>query len=256
MTGVGRMLIDVGGYRMHIACAGEGAPLVVLESGAQGTADTWASVQPEVARFARVCAFDRPGVGRSEARPGPRIAVDTLGEAPTGTVGLLADELHALLGAADGDDPVVLVGHSFAGFTARAYAHRYAGRVAGLVLVDAPHESFFAPFFELLTEEQRRLERRWLPSERVLDDVRTFGPLGDLPLAVVTGGTRGRMPADRPSERIWALWCETQERLARLSSRSAHTSAVDSGHDVPREAPGVVVDAVRWVVGRRAPTWR
>jgi hypothetical protein len=53
--------IDVGGYRLHLWCMGAGAPTVILESGLGGTSAGWGFVQPEVARFTRVCSYDRAG---------------------------------------------------------------------------------------------------------------------------------------------------------------------------------------------------
>ncbi|MEE8608395.1 MAG: alpha/beta hydrolase, partial [Nitrospiraceae bacterium] len=50
----GRM-VDVGGYRLHLYCTGEGNPTVVLDSGLPGTSLSWRWVQPEVASFTRVC---------------------------------------------------------------------------------------------------------------------------------------------------------------------------------------------------------
>ena len=47
-------LVDVDGRNMHIDCAGEGAPTVVLESGLGDTYTSWRKVQPQIAKFTRV----------------------------------------------------------------------------------------------------------------------------------------------------------------------------------------------------------
>ena len=78
-------LVDVGGYRLHLYCTGEGGPTVVLEAVSGGLAIDWAWVQPEVARATRVCAYDRAGRGWSDPGPAPRDARQ------------LARELHTLL---------------------------------------------------------------------------------------------------------------------------------------------------------------
>jgi len=78
-------LVDVGGYRLHFNCVGEGSPTVILESGLPGAVPVWGWVQPEVARLTRVCAYDRAGDGWSELGPEPRDATR------------IADELHTLL---------------------------------------------------------------------------------------------------------------------------------------------------------------
>src|SRR5688572_32599013 len=67
-------LIDVGGHRLHIWCTGTGSPAVILETGLGGSAVGWGFVQPEVARFTRVCSYDRAGLGYSDPGPTPRTA--------------------------------------------------------------------------------------------------------------------------------------------------------------------------------------
>jgi hypothetical protein len=61
-------MVDVGGFRMHIDCQGDPAagPAVVMDSGNGEPAMAWASVLPGVAQFARACAFDRPGLERTQ----------------------------------------------------------------------------------------------------------------------------------------------------------------------------------------------
>jgi len=117
-------LVDVGGYRLHIHCTGEGSPTVVIESGWGDMSATWGWVQPEVAKTTRVCTYDRAGMGWSESSPHPRTARE------------YAKELHTLLEKANVPGPYVLVGHSMGGFTVIVYAHDYTADVSGLVLVD------------------------------------------------------------------------------------------------------------------------
>ncbi len=124
-------MVDVGGYRLHIHCQGEsrpGTPTVVLEAPNGEAGLVWAAVQPEVAKFTRVCAYDRAGLGWSERSPKPR------------TIANITDELAALLAGAGVKPPYVLVGNSIGGLYARAYAHRHPDQVTGMVLVDATHE--------------------------------------------------------------------------------------------------------------------
>ena len=118
-------MVDVGGYRLHINCTGEGSPTVVIESGWGDSSAGWAWVQPEVAKTTRVCTYDRAGMGWSESSPEPRTARE------------YAKELHTLLANANEPGPYVLVGHSMGGFTILVYAHNYPDEVSGLVLVDS-----------------------------------------------------------------------------------------------------------------------
>src|SRR5690348_3287094 len=67
--------VNVSGHRMYYECTGSGRPTVVLDAGSPDTSSTWRWVQPQIARFTTVCAYDRAGLGRSAvASPGHRTA--------------------------------------------------------------------------------------------------------------------------------------------------------------------------------------
>ncbi len=55
------ILVDVGGYRLHIHSTGTSGPTVVLDAGLSGTSLGWALVQQQASKFARVCSYDRAG---------------------------------------------------------------------------------------------------------------------------------------------------------------------------------------------------
>lgn len=122
-------LVDVGGHHLHLHCVGQGSPTVVLDAGLGAFSLDWGAVQPEIAATTRVCAYDRAGLGWSEPGPRPRSPQQ------------FADELHTLLTNAGIQGPYVLVTHSISGKTARLFASQHPNQVAGMVLVDARHES-------------------------------------------------------------------------------------------------------------------
>ena len=121
-------LIDVGGHRLHAACRGTGSPLVLLESGIAASSLSWTVVQPRIASFTRVCAYDRAGLAWSETASTPR------------TFDRIVTELSRVLARVAPEDEYVLVGHSFGSHVICAYAARHPTRVRGLVLVDPPIE--------------------------------------------------------------------------------------------------------------------
>ena len=128
-------LVDIGGYQLHVNCTGTGSPTVILDAGLGGTSLDWSKVQPAVARFTRVCSYDRAGYGWSETAPNtPRTSQQ------------IVTELHSLLTHAKINGPYVLVGHSIGGLNMRLYAYRYPAEVVGMVLLDATSERQFAPF--------------------------------------------------------------------------------------------------------------
>ena len=120
--------VQAGSIRLNIDCSGRGSPTVILESGSGGPSVDWLMVQAEVAKFARVCSYDRAGYGWSDSGPEPRSSLQ------------IARELKQLLQAADEKGPYVLVGHSMGGYDIRVYTGQYPNDVAGMVLVDASHE--------------------------------------------------------------------------------------------------------------------
>jgi pimeloyl-ACP methyl ester carboxylesterase len=118
-------LIDVGGHRLHLSCAGSGSPTVVLEPGAGGVSSDLGWITPAVARDTRVCVYDRAGRGWSEPADTPQDAAQ------------IATDLHTLLHRGHVPGPYVLAGHSFGGLYTLTFAARYPDEVAGMVLVDS-----------------------------------------------------------------------------------------------------------------------
>jgi pimeloyl-ACP methyl ester carboxylesterase len=128
-------LIDVGGYRLHLMVAGQDhtGPTVVLDAGLGIPAVYLSRLQAEIAPFARVVTYDRPGNGWSDDAPAgqPRDALNT------------AHALHSALINANIPGPYVVVGHSMGGLNVLAFAHEYASETAGVVLVDSSHPEQF-----------------------------------------------------------------------------------------------------------------
>jgi pimeloyl-ACP methyl ester carboxylesterase len=145
-------LVDVGGYRLHLYCVGQGSPTAVLISGVGSDTHTWALVQKPAANVTRVCTYDRAGMGWSDAAPVPRDSR------------YAAARLRALLRNARIAPPYVLVGHSLGALHARIYASDYPQDVAGLVLVDGA-----VPQQWLGTNEQERAREQAMSRQYCAD---------------------------------------------------------------------------------------
>ena len=101
--------VQAGKLRLNLDCSGSGSPTVILDSGMGVPAVGWAMVQPEVAKFARVCSCDRAGYGWSEVGPKPRTSLQ------------IAKDFRTLLVASGEKSAYVLVGHSFGGHNIRVF---------------------------------------------------------------------------------------------------------------------------------------
>ena len=120
-------LLDVGGYRLHLYTVGEGNLTIILDHSLGGIEGYF--LVEKLAKFGRVCIYDRAGYGWSEHSPHPR------------TTSQIVEELDTLLTQAEIKPPYILVGNSFGSYNVRLYAHRFPEKVMGMVLTDGLHET-------------------------------------------------------------------------------------------------------------------
>ena len=272
-----RGLVDIGdGRKMYLKCSGKGSPTVVLVGGLRASADDWSisdkskpAVFPEVSQFTRVCACDRPGtpVGEKPSRSDPV-------PQPTTPKDAVAD-LHALLSAAGEAGPYVLVGHSYGGLIVRLYASAYPKEVSGLVLIDALSEGLQ----DAETPEQWAIQRKLIQNDdpenltlypaleridvdRSFNQTRAAPPLRSIPLVVLSADrpwgpqvpsmiAAGKLTPDTPPDFGYvtdAAQKKAQERLAKLVPNEKHVTKTNSGHEIHKEQPQLVINAIREVV--------
>ncbi len=255
-------MVDIGGRRLHLNCTGAGSPVVII-AGA-GFSFDWARVQPEIARFTKVCTYDPSGTSWSDPGPTPSCASRS-------------EELHQLLAKASINGPFILVGLSVGALVARTYAAEYPKEVRGVVFVD---HAFLDPGgaepkatpppnaqpgdadqhvltledlsdFSSLPARSQSLHR-WAtgrhPQNLGLAEARECvarlatltkdeaAPLGATPLAVISTGNH--------TDGYSAL----QGQLLNLSHDSRQFIAGHSFHAVQIDQPEVVTEAVRAVV--------
>jgi pimeloyl-ACP methyl ester carboxylesterase len=276
-------LVDIGGYRLHLHCAGRGSPTVVIDGGAGTWSIHYSHVQAALSGEMRVCTYDRAGLGWSDEGPAPR------------TSGRMAEELHRLLQAAGVRPPLLLVGHSLGGYNVRVYQHGYPEEVAGLVLVEAAHEDQWerlppewaagvrAQVGLLRSRAEAARAGRIAPSDVTPGAFTKYAPewrgahvaaqllpkmhlgvaaehegafesatqvprgtLGHLPLVVLTA--RRSFDAFAGSgldiEPANRIWLELQHELAHLSSNVVRLWS-DSTHALHGSDPGAIVEAIR-----------
>ena len=265
-------LVDVGGHRLHLQCAGSGTPTVLLESGLGETGAYWGWISTAVARDTRVCVYDRAGRGWSDPVSVPQDGVAA------------AADLHTLLDRAHVSGPFVLVGHSSGAQYVRIFAGRYPEQVAGMVLLDGqPAEAFDLPSYPAfyrafhrifavlptlarlgvgrvvvhadlaLPVPAREMQRVQHASPRLYRSLRdefdelptslaqagSFQSLGDRPLIVVTAAQDAQVG-----------WLSLQERMTTLSTNSSQrvVSYTHNALVTDRTAAQASIHAIRDVV--------
>ena len=265
-------LVDIGGGRkMYMKCRGTGSPTVVLVSGLGNAAGIWSvtadpknerPVFAEVARFTRVCAYDRPGTTRTDDKLSPSTPVAQ----PTSAKAAAAD-LDALLGASGEPAPYVLAGHSFGGPIIRLYASAHPAEVSGLVLVDALSEDLsngLTPkqeaLFEKINTPPLGTRAESLDESATFQQLRESPPAPPVPTVVLTADrpqltkealAEGQFPDGVNQEfadDLWAAQLAAQEKLAGKFPEAAHITDTNSDHYIQVENPRLVSDSIRWVV--------
>jgi pimeloyl-ACP methyl ester carboxylesterase len=219
------------------------AALVLLPPLDQGC-DHFDGVLAALPEHGTVVRAERPRPAASAARPGwapVRTLVDDL------------SDLEDLLLGQPGD--VLLLGASYGGLLARAFAGRHRDVVRGVVLVDAVHEDVYARMREIVGDEADTViaNAEGLDLVRAVDQARTLlrghDDLGDTPVvALARDGLRPDEHAVHPRVAdLDRVWREQQELLATCSTRCRLDVVPGAGHLICSERPDVVAAAVREV---------
>lgn len=202
------------------------------------------AVFPSVARFTRVCAYDRPntradGADRSTPRTQPH------------TVDLDVSDLHALMAAAHAPGPYVLVTHSYSGFIAELYARTYPKQIRGRVLVD-PGTSFIAkaviPATLATWDAGQKATSPQVPEGvEAIDAITRINAAPAMPKVPVTvlradkAWRTDLLPpeATQGDNTTFGQWLASQDLLAAALG-AKHVTATKSGHNVALESNGEI----------------
>ena len=254
-------MFNVGSYRLYMACEGAqinsaNVPTVLLATGfGRGSDDLWARVTPGVAKFARVCRYDRANIGKSDRANG------------TMTTARIVTDLEKLLEVANVRGPLVMAGQGFGSFTVRAFAAKHPARVAGAILIEPQPEAFGFKTLDVIPaipegEENARELRPDFLVTRIADvnyaesaeQVAKSGNLGALPLAVLVRGkpsSANDSKTDNYPDGMNAALEKSQRALqaglAKLSSKGKAVTVKTAG-PILETAPEAVVAAIRDVL--------
>lgn len=230
-------------HRIAFYVAGDtAAPTVVLEPGGASHL-AWGDLPSEIAQFARVVTYDRPGYGLSESCSRPRSA------------SVIAGELYDALAALGIRPPFVLGGWSLGGSFVRVFGAMYPHAVGGLVLMDPAPEDFYDRaareqpdvWLPMLEQQNLRVASRseghraeWAAWDATMAEARASD--GGLKAPVIL------MTATRAEDSLQPIWIDEHTKWARRMPNVRHVVVEGSGHAIYRDTPAAVLRAIQDVL--------
>ena len=270
-------MVRVGERNVHVHCTGTGDSTVLLVSGIPRFSFHYSLVQSQVAKFARVCAYDKGGEAWSDPLP-------------SFTAEEMLRELDGVIQQVARKKPVILVGHSFGGILIRAYYRMRPEQVRGLVLVDTPHPDMIRMPVNGVSKKMYDLTEADMEAVAELGRKRNMQTPHELKIRPPFD----RLPATVQESHVWAMeksmeasrgidplvilkvqsdfakrikdqrleiptivitraksadesdpWVDSQEELAETAANGKLVRAVGSGHDIQLEQPQLIVEGIR-----------
>lgn len=235
-------LVEVDGHDIYARCAGDGQPTVVYFTGwAPDLSKRGVAIAPGIESALgadiRVCSYERRNTGRSESVTGTQSPEDVVAD------------VDGVLSALGEEGPFLLLGASFGGLVASAYAVAYPEQVAGVVLLDA------STGVEYDLDEKNGFQGMCLASNREADANESLEKLDNCALAKWIHDRRDLEPdvpllylaAQDASDRDGGVGDET--RIAWVESWSPGTwREVSAPHWMDEADPRLVAEAVREVI--------
>ena len=216
----------------------------------------WQEIAAKVAPLARICLYDRAGLGGSDPAPeATRTSADA------------AADLHKALQVAGLKPPFVIVGHSIGGLNAQVSAGRYPKDVAALVLVSSTHPDQMRRWLAVLPAAQpddpkplvdareflssmehdpskNREKMDLLTSEAQARELRS---LADKPVMILTQSSAWRMVPGLCEPLAVKLEDESQrmqKEFLRYSPNARQWIAFVAGHHLPNEDPELIIAGI------------
>lgn len=230
---------------------------IVLVGGYGSELSTWRKLYATLPSNSTVFTYNRAGIGASENVTGSRDARS------------IANEMKSMLDANSIKPPYVFVAHSMGGIYARMFYHLNPGKVKGIVLVDATHESQLDSLLSMIPLPDRNMALAGMAAanDSILNSmpagslkeefranfttnyqqIRQYPAIVNIPLYVIasTKVTDDNPPfivdVHRGLHEQWALGAGENGRFITTNN---------SGHYIQVDEPGLVAEGIRWVLSK------
>ncbi|WP_273162512.1 alpha/beta fold hydrolase [Massilia timonae] len=218
---------------------------IVFENGLRATVDGWDKVIDSLVPDASIFAYNRPGYGNSQE-------TDTARDGAT-----IVEELRQTLRHKGLAPPYILVGHSLGGLYMQLFAKRYPQEVSGLVLVDPllPGVVKKSEEFPVWTRGAKRLffsstvNKEIDAIHQTSEQVLSLAPIDDKPIVMLINKPSGST-AVGVDFGAFNKDQKTRELVSGLYPK-AKKIVVDSDHQVQRQNPADVVNAIRNILAKQ-----
>lgn len=246
--------VKVHDHVMTLYSSGNSKPTVIMESGGGSTHRAWRTVQAMVASTTRVVSYDRPGYLNSDScvLPGDALRV--------------AKELREALSKANIQPPYILTGWSLGGAFVRVFAGLYSKDVVGMILVDPTPEDFY-------TRAEKEIPEFAAGKASYFQEVMNKGPQGErtemmmfdssmnqarrsdashtttTTLLIAADKTDGVDSRDS-SHPVGKIWIGELENWGKKRPNVNYQLITNSGHNIARSQPDIVVNAIIQLVNQ------
>lgn len=248
------------GKKQYVVVQGTGEPTIVFLTGKGRDCKDFKKVYDKLKKTNQIFAYDRAGLGQSEAFRGDR------------TVDTMAVELHELLVKEKIKPPYILVGHALGTYIMRCYVSMYPKDVSGMVLIDPSHEYEFKHGLEIRNDSDKvvfrdefksylRLEGKYKAHKAESKQCFDFDTLGfstnqrivkdlklptDIPMTVMIAR---KIDADNDYvNKEMEYRIQYFENWKTINPNTKVVSSYKIGHFIQKEAPDMVIDEINEVI--------
>jgi len=220
---------------------------VFLSGGGPSGISAWNKVYPKLSSKYSVFAYNRLGSGKSSKSKVPQSGK------------YIVATLHTLLHKKKIKPPYILVGHSLGGLYANLYARLYPEDLAGVVMVDSSHPEQFEKFkkhnletgglMRFILKAYKKINPTKYSEIEAFPETAKFlkqAPrFPKIPLVVISAAKKTN---SKKRIRVQQIMHSLHKKLAKLAPNSRHIFATRSGHNIQREQPEIIIEAVHWLM--------
>lgn len=248
------------GKKQYVIVQGTGEPTIVFLTGKGRDCSDFKKVYDKLKKTNQIFAYDRAGLGQSEAFRGDRI-VDTM-----------AVELHELLVKEKIKPPYILVGHALGTYIMRCYVNMYPKDVSGMLFIDPSHEYEFKHGLEIRNDSDKvvfrdefksylKLEGKYKAHKAESKQCFDFDTLGfstnqrivkdlklptDIPMTIMIAR---KIDADNDYvNKEMEFRINFFENWKTINPNTKVVSSYKIGHFIQKEAPEMVIDEINEVI--------